>query len=83
MKLNLINEIKNCLGEVSGFCVSVYFNGGYFCGVKKIVEYSLEKVVLKVEGDKMVTVLGENLKIIKLTEGDLTFKGKIKSVTVE
>ena len=56
--------------------------GGYFKGVKRVHEYSPEKVVLEINKRK-IAVTGENLTIDKYFQQDLLVRGDIRGVNFE
>ena len=56
--------------------------GGYFKGVKRVHEYSHEKVVLEVN-KKRIAVTGNELVIDKYFQQDLIIKGDISGVNFE
>lgn len=61
-------------------CLSA--NGGYFIGVKKIINFNEENITVNTEISK-VSVSGKGLKIAKLMEGDLAFSGRVEKVEFE
>ena len=83
MKINFIKELKNCIGEAIGFSVSVYSNGAQITNVKTVIDYSKGQITVKTCDKKVICIFGVDLKITKLLDGDLTFKGKINLVKVE
>lgn len=56
--------------------------GGYFCGVKRVEEYSLQKIELTARRMRII-ITGENLTISKYYMQDLFIRGKISGVNVE
>lgn len=56
--------------------------GGYFKGVKRVEEFSEEKIILIVKKRRW-EVVGENLAIDKYFEQDLLIRGKIKGISYE
>lgn len=56
--------------------------GGYFSSVKRVEEYTPQKIVLSVL-KRRVTVTGENLVIDKYFMQDLSVRGLISGVSVE
>ncbi len=56
--------------------------GGYFKSVKKVEEYSPEKITLLIAG-KRVALTGENLAIDKYFQQDLLIKGNVTGVNFE
>lgn len=56
--------------------------GGYFANVKKVIEFSSEKIVLTA-GKKCISICGENLAIGKYFQADLLIRGSISGVTIE
>ncbi|MBE7088977.1 MAG: hypothetical protein E7370_05660 [Clostridiales bacterium] len=56
--------------------------GGYFASVKEVVEYTPQKITLKIKR-YLLKIVGENLSIGKYFEQDLLILGKILGVTLE
>lgn len=56
--------------------------GGYFKSVKRVDDFSAEKVVLTV-GKMRLTVTGRNLSIDKYFQQDLLIRGEIAGVSLE
>lgn len=56
--------------------------GGYFKSVKRVDEYTPEKIVLTV-AKKRLTVRGEKLLIDKYFQQDLLIRGEISGVELE
>ena len=56
--------------------------GGYFKSVKRVDEYTPEKIVLTV-AKKKLTVTGEKLVIDKYYQQDLLIRGEISGVNLE
>lgn len=56
--------------------------GGYFKAVKRICEYSPRRIVLGV-AKGTITLTGENLKIDKFADGDLSVLGGIGGISLE
>ncbi len=56
--------------------------GGYFKGVKRVLEYSPDKVVLEINKKKII-VTGVNLVIEKYFQQDLMIRGDIGGVNYE
>ena len=56
--------------------------GGYFKGVKRVEEFSEEKIIL-IAHKKRWQVVGENLSIDKYFEQDLLVRGTIKGISYE
>lgn len=56
--------------------------GGYFKSVKRVEEYTPEKIVLSV-AKKRLTVKGEKLLIDKYFQQDLLIRGEISGVELE
>lgn len=77
-----MQEMKRQLGDASGACVRytiVDGSGGYFQNVRRIREFSPEKIVL--EGKSaLVTVEGKNLSVGKYLGGDLVVNGEVVRV---
>lgn len=56
--------------------------GGYFKAVKRVEDYSPEKIVLTV-GKMRLTVTGKNLIIDKYFQQDLLIRGEVAGVNFE
>lgn len=56
--------------------------GGYFKSVKRIVDYTPQKIVLSVARFH-ITVVGDNLLIDKFFQQDLFIRGNVTGVSVE
>lgn len=56
--------------------------GGYFKAIKRVVEYAPQKVTLGLKKGVLV-VTGENLRIDKFFEGDLSLLGDIRGIALE
>ena len=56
--------------------------GAYFKGVKRVDEFSEEKIILTAN-KKRWQVVGENLSIDKFFEQDLFIRGSVKGVSYE
>ena len=81
--MRLYDEIfKNVDGVALARCILVPRGGGYFEGVKSVVDFSSEKVALRFLKEDVV-VEGKNLIIKKYYEGDLQLIGEIFSLRVE
>ena len=69
--------------SADGLCVQRYtvavLGGGYFEGVKKLGDFSEEKVQLYY-AHALIEVSGKGLKIAKFLDGDLQIDGKITGV---
>ena len=80
--MRLFSEIVNQLGAETGAGIQytvVDGQGGYFQNVKRISEFTPEKIVLR--GRKgSVLIAGKNLSLGKYYAGDVAIKGEIGSV---
>lgn len=56
--------------------------GGYFKGVKRVIDFSAERVVLSV-AKKQLTVTGENLSVDKFFQQDLFLRGDVRGISFE
>ena len=56
--------------------------GGYFRSVKRVDEYTPEKIVLTIAKQR-VTVAGKNLTIDKYFQQDLLIRGDVTGVNIE
>ncbi len=56
--------------------------GGYFKAVKRVEEYSPDRLALCI-ADGRLTVTGKALKIDKYSEQDLVLRGEIRGVSLE
>ena len=83
--MRLFSEIVKSLSAEVGSGVQYTVldgQGGYFQNVKKITEFSEEKIVLR--GKKgSVRIEGKNLSIGKYYAGDVSIKGEINKVEKE
>lgn len=80
--MTLLSEILQSLSAEAG--VSVRFTvvggkGGYFQNIRKILEFSAEKIVLRGKKEKL-TVEGKNLSVGKYCGGDALISGDILKV---
>ena len=73
------NEIKKNSELLFPYDLSLTNKGGYFIGVKKLLENSDSKLQV-LTANRRVTIIGKNIKIIKLIEGDLAFLGIVERV---
>ena len=81
--MKLLEQILSELGAdtLKSFSIIPDF-GGYFRSIKRVAEYSSEKVVLALKKNR-ITVTGENLTLGKYFEEDLLIKGKISGVQID
>ena len=80
--MRLYEEIfKNADGAAFARCVIVPLGGGYFEGVKSVVDFSDEKLTLAFP-KQTVEIEGKALRIKKYCDGDLHLLGKIISMRV-
>ena len=80
--MRLYDELfKNADGGAFSRCIFVPNGGGYFEGVKSMVDFSSEKVTVRFARE-IVEVEGEELVIKKYCDGDLQLSGKIHSLRV-
>ena len=81
--MKLLQQILTEAGaDVGGAITLIPSFGGYFKGVKRVEEYSEDKIIL-IASKKRWCVLGENLSIDKYFEQDLLVRGDIKVVSYE
>ena len=81
--MKLLQQILNEAGaRTDGAITLVPSYGGYFKGVKRVDEYSQEKIVL-IASKKKWQITGENLTIDKYFEQDLLILGDIKVISYE
>ena len=76
------NEIKKASEHLFPYDFSLTTKGGYFIGVKKMIENSQNKLQV-LTFSRQITVFGKNIKIIKFIEGDLAFLGMVERVEIE
>ncbi len=76
------NEIKKASEQLFPYDFSLNSKGGYFIGVKKLMENSQNKLQV-LTYSRRITVFGCDLRIIKLIEGDLAFWGFVERVEIE
>ncbi|MGN0806807.1 MAG: YabP/YqfC family sporulation protein [Candidatus Coproplasma sp.] len=74
--------LKEAGADMAGAVTIVPLYGGYFSAVKRVEEYSSQKIVLSAY-KRRVTIIGENLTIDKYFMQDLSVKGNITGVTFE
>ncbi len=80
--MRLYDEIfKNADGNAFSRCIIVPKGGGYFEGVKRVDDFSLERIVLRFAKDS-VAVEGKELSIKKYCDGDLQLSGEIYGLQV-
>ncbi len=80
--MRLYDEIfKNPDGGALCRCIVVPVGGGYFQGVKRVDDFTAERVVLCF-GRERVAIEGEKLSITKYYDGDLLLAGKIRLLQV-
>lgn len=81
-----LSEIrKNFIAEDSAFRVQytvIDGGGGYFQNVKKLLEFSPERLVLKGARGRL-NIEGERLSLGKYFQGDLVVRGKIIKIERE
>lgn len=75
-------EIKKVQDFFSEYSVMLCKKGGYFFGVKRLIDFSSELILVQA-GKQLVLVKGKNLRLQKMIEGDLAFKGEVEEVTVK
>ena len=80
--MRLYDEIfKNVDGVALARCILIPCGGGYFEGVKSVVDFSESKLVLSFPR-QMVEIEGRALCIKKYCDGDLQLSGEILSLRV-
>lgn len=79
--MNLINEIKKCV-PLSGSVITFSKSGGYAGGVKRVLSFTTEQIVLECSSGTAV-ICGRGLELIKLAQGDAGFKGEIMGVQIQ
>lgn len=82
--MSFIESVKENFSLPTDFACSFYAVliddcGGYFQCVKKIENYSLDKIEFSIK-NRIVVVKGERLCIKKFCKGDLVIWGKINTV---
>lgn len=82
--MNLSDEIKRFFGDLSEQnCFHIYGkNGGYFEGVKSILSFNEETVLLLLKKSTL-EIVGEKLSISKYSCGDVAVLGNIFSVVIK
>lgn len=83
--MGLLSEIIKALKEKAGTGTQYTVlegQGGYFMNVKKILEFSPERIVVKGANGRY-SIEGKELFIRKYFEGDLSIKGNIRKVARE
>ena len=81
--MKLLEQILSELGAdtLKSFSIIPSF-GGYFRSVKRVLEYSSERIILELKKNK-ITITGDELTLGKYFEEDLLIKGNIKGVSIE
>ncbi len=80
--MRLYDEIfKNADGGAFARCVVVPNGGGYFQGVKRVDDFSSERIVIRFSRES-VAIEGEALSMKKYCDGDLQLSGKIRLLQV-
>ena len=81
--MELLQQILREAGADVGCAVTLIPDfGGYFKGVKRVEEFSEEKIIL-IAHKKRWLIAGENLSIDKYFEQDLFIRGTIKGISYE
>ena len=76
------NEIKKVNELLFPYEFSLTPKGGYFIGVKKMVENSESKLQV-LTATRRITVYGNKIKIVKLVDGDLAFLAIVEKIEFE
>ena len=74
--------IKEAGADMAGAVTIVPQFGGYFSAVKRVEEYTPQKIVVSAY-KRRVVISGENLVIDKYFMQDLAVKGNITGVSIE
>lgn len=74
--------LKEVGADISGAITLIPSFGGYFSSVKRVEEYTPQKIVLSAF-KRRITVTGANLVIDKYFMQDLSVRGEITGVSVE
>lgn len=81
--MKLLQQILQELGaDIDSAITLIPSFGAYFKGVKRVDEYSQEKIILFACKKRWV-ITGENLAIDKYFEQDLFVRGEIKGLSYE
>jgi len=81
--MKLLQQILAEAGADMGCAITLIPSfGAYFKGVKRVEEYSEEKIIL-IASKKRWKIEGENLAIDKYFEQDLFIRGEVKGVCYE
>lgn len=81
--MELLQQILSEAGaDMSGAITLIPSFGGYFKGVKRVEEFSEEKIIV-IALKKRWTIVGEKLAIDKYFEQDLFVRGEIKGISYE
>lgn len=51
----------------------------YLCNFVKILDYSENKITIRVKKMRLLMILGENLQICQINKGEIVIKGNISS----
>ncbi len=74
--MKMCEEIKKIANNLFPSELTLASGGGYFTGVKKILCFNSAQISVLLNGCIM-HVYGEQLKVVKLTDGDLAFTGNV------
>lgn len=74
--------LKESGADICGAMTIVPAYGGYFSAVKRVEEYTPQKIVLSAYKHRVI-IVGENLVIDKYFMQDFSVKGNIAGVSVE
>lgn len=74
--------LKEWGADINGAMTIVPHYGGYFSAVKRVEEYSPQKIVLSAYKQRVI-IVGENLIIDKYFMQDFSVKGNITGVSIE
>ena len=80
--MKTFNEIKKIGDKLFPYEISLSCGGGYFIGVKKMIENSDSKLQV-LTATRCITVYGNKIKIVKLVDGDLAFLGIVEKIELE
>lgn len=74
--------LKEWGADISGAITIVPGYGGYFSAIKRVEEYSPQKIVLSAYKHRVI-IVGESLVIDKYFMQDFSVKGNIAGVSIE
>jgi len=78
-----VDELNNLLGlegKPNTVCHIVFDKGVLIEGYKRIFELSSTKILVLLENNNQIEIIGNNLKIKEISHKELSINGKIKTL---